>query len=58
MAGETLGPVKARCSSVGECQGREAGLGEWRSTLTEAGGREIGWGVPEGKPEKGIIFEM
>jgi hypothetical protein len=27
MREETLGPVKARWPSVGECQGREAGLG-------------------------------
>jgi hypothetical protein len=27
MRGETLGPVKARCPSVGECQDREAGVG-------------------------------
>jgi len=25
MGGEDLGPVKARCSSVGECQGEEEG---------------------------------
>jgi hypothetical protein len=25
MRGEALGPVKAQCPSVGECQGREAG---------------------------------
>ena len=25
--GEVLGPVKARCPSVGECQGQEAGVG-------------------------------
>ena len=28
MRGEALGPVKARCTSVGECQDREAGVGE------------------------------
>jgi hypothetical protein len=27
MGGEALGPVKALCSSVGECQDREAGGG-------------------------------
>jgi hypothetical protein len=26
MGGEVLGPVKAPCPSVGECQGREAGV--------------------------------
>jgi len=28
MGGETLGPVKARCPSVGECQDREVEVGE------------------------------
>ena len=28
MGGEALGPVKARCPSVGECQEREVGVGE------------------------------
>jgi hypothetical protein len=27
MGGEALGPVKALCPSVGECQDREAGVG-------------------------------
>ena len=27
MGGEALGPVKALCPSVGECQVQEAGLG-------------------------------
>ena len=27
MGGEALGPVKAPCHSVGECQGQEAGVG-------------------------------
>ena len=27
VGGEALGPVKARCPSVGECQDREAGVG-------------------------------
>ena len=35
MGGEALGPVKARCTSVGECQGGEVGVGGW-----------VGWGVP------------
>lgn len=29
MGGEALGPVKARCPSVGECQGREEGGNGW-----------------------------
>jgi hypothetical protein len=39
MGGETLGPVKAQCPSVGECQGREVrvvGGGGGGSTLIEA----------------------
>ena len=24
-----VGPVKAQCPSVGECQGREIGMGRW-----------------------------
>jgi hypothetical protein len=27
MGGETLGPVKALCPSIGECQDQEAGVG-------------------------------
>ena len=27
MRGEALGPMKAQCPSVGECQGQEAGVG-------------------------------
>jgi hypothetical protein len=27
MGGEALGPVKAQCPSIGECQNREAGMG-------------------------------
>jgi hypothetical protein len=27
IGGEALGPVKALCPSIGECQGQEAGLG-------------------------------
>jgi hypothetical protein len=29
MVGEALGPVKARCPNVGECQGRKARVNEW-----------------------------
>ena len=50
MGGEALDPVKALCPSVGECQGQEAGVGG----LVEAGGG----GFSEGKPGKGITFEM
>jgi hypothetical protein len=60
MGGEALGPVKAQCTSVGECQGREAevcgGWGGWGNTLIEEGGRHRGFS--EGKPGKGITFEV
>jgi hypothetical protein len=29
MGGEALGPIKARCPSVEECQGWEVGVGGW-----------------------------
>jgi hypothetical protein len=29
MGGEALGPVKALCPSLGECQGQEVGVGGW-----------------------------
>jgi hypothetical protein len=49
MGREALGPVKALCPSVGECQDQEW---EW-----------VGWGqgnrgFSEGKLGKGITFEM
>jgi hypothetical protein len=31
MGGETLGPVKVLCPSIGECQGQEEEVGELRS---------------------------
>ena len=46
MGGEALSPVKAQCPCVGKCQGRKAEVvGAWGSTLIEAGGRKMGWGV-------------
>jgi hypothetical protein len=45
--GEALGPVKARCPSVGRCQGQELGVGRLLSRRR--------W---EGKPGKGITLEM
>jgi hypothetical protein len=52
--GEALGPEKAQCPSVGECQDREAGVGGLVSRGME------GWdrGFSEGKSGKGIAFEM
>ena len=37
MGKEALGPVKARCPTVGECEGREVEICEWRNTLIETG---------------------
>ena len=54
MRGEALGPVKAQCSSVRECQDRDAGVG---GLLSRGRGHRIG-GFLEGKQGKGITFEM
>jgi hypothetical protein len=53
MGEEALGPVKAVCPSVGDCQGQEAGVGELVSRVSG-----MGMGFSEGKPGKGITFEM
>jgi hypothetical protein len=50
MGGETLGPVKVLCPSVGEFEGQEVGVGGL------VGGRNRGFS--EGKIGKGIPFEM
>ena len=42
--GEALGSAKAQCPSVGECQGREAGVGEHPHRSR----REDGMGVSGG----------
>jgi hypothetical protein len=54
MGGEALGPGKAQCPSVGECQDREVGVG---GLVTRGMGK---WdrGFSEGKTGKGITFEM
>jgi hypothetical protein len=56
----TFGPVKARCPSIRECQGREAGVGGSEGeNLHRSRGRGYGVGVSwEGKPGKWITFEM
>jgi hypothetical protein len=43
MGGEALGPVMARCLSVGECKSRrwEWVVG-WGNIIIEAGGGEMG----------------
>ena len=54
MGGEAIGPVKALCPSIGECQSQAAGVGglvSWRSGEVIGGG-----GFSEGKPGKGITF--
>jgi hypothetical protein len=38
MGGEAIGPMKAQCPRVGECQGRESGVGG-------LGSRERGNGI-------------
>ena len=37
MGGEALGPVKARCPSVGDFEDGEVGVSRSESTLIEAG---------------------
>jgi hypothetical protein len=51
---------EACCCSVGECQAGDAGVGGWVSEPPHRSKREGGQdrGVLEGKPGKGIIFEM
>ena len=46
MGGEALGPVKGRCPSIGEYQGREAGVSGWcRGRKDEIGGFLRGNGI-------------
>ena len=49
MGGEALGPVKALCPSVGECQGQEAGVGG----LVSRGSWEGIGGFQRGNQERG-----
>jgi hypothetical protein len=51
---ESLGPVKVLCLSIRECQGQEAEVSELVSRGRVGGDR----GFSEGKPGKGITFEM
>jgi hypothetical protein len=51
MGGEALGPVKALCPSVGECQGQEAGVG---GLVIRGDDREFS----KCKPGQGTTFEM
>jgi hypothetical protein len=61
MGEEALGPVKAQCSSVGEFEDREVGVGGWvvahphRSRRRRDGIGGFGGGGESGKE---ITFEM
>ena len=61
MEGEVLGPVKARCLSVGEHEDREARVGGWVVAHSHRR-RERGDGIGDfqrgGGPGKGITFEI
>ena len=50
-----LSPVKAQCPNIGECQGREVGVGGG-SNLIEAGEGRMEWGVFGGETRKGDII--
>jgi hypothetical protein len=54
MGGEALGPVKVLCPSIEECLGQKAGVGG----LVRRGQGGEDRGFSEGKPGKGITFEM
>jgi hypothetical protein len=59
MGGEVLGPVKAQCPSVGECQGGEVGVGVWvKNNPHRSRGRGNGIRGFWGEPGKGITFEI
>jgi hypothetical protein len=53
MGGEALGPMKVLCTSIGECQGWEAGVGR----LMNRGRREEMGEFSEGEPGKEIAFK-
>jgi hypothetical protein len=60
MGEEALGPVKARCPSVGEFEGGKVGVGGWVGTHPQRSrgrGDGIG-GFWNGESGKGITFEM
>jgi hypothetical protein len=59
MGEEALGPVKALCLSVGECEVREAGVCGWVGEHPHRSrGREMERGGSVGQSGKGITFEM
>jgi hypothetical protein len=53
---EAVGPVKALCPSVGECQDGKMGMGRWMSTLIEAWGHVMGQGFLRGETRNGNII--
>jgi hypothetical protein len=56
MEGEALCPMKALCSSVGECQGQEVGVG---GLVIRGRGEGVEGGCfSKWQPGKGITFEM
>ena len=59
MGGKAIGPVKARCPNVGECQGGEEGVGGWvgEHPHRSRGRRDGIEGFQRGNWEWGI-FEM
>lgn len=50
--------VKAQCSRVGECQGRQEGRREWVEEHPHRSRRRPDRGCLEGKPRKGITLDM
>ena len=54
FGGEAFGPMRVQCTSIGEWQGQEAGVGG----LVSKERREKHRVLLEGKPGKGITFEM
>ena len=53
MGGETIGPMKVLCPSIGECLGQEAGVGG-----LGMGERGVHRGFLKRKLGKGITFEI
>ena len=60
MGEKAIGPVKARCPSVWECQGQEVGVGKWveEHPQRSRGRRNRVGGLAEEKMGREIAFEM
>jgi hypothetical protein len=56
VGGETLEPEAVQCPTVGKCECRKVGGGG--RDLHRGRGGGMGWGFPEGRPGKRIIFEI